>query len=64
MLPVPLRSKIAILTLILLNGCSIVSSKCSPWMPYVGWKGIMNEDINTAIKESAGGTKCEVRYEI
>lgn len=59
--------KIAIITILtltlLLNGCTIISSKCSPWMPYFGWKGLMNGDIDTAIKESAGGTKCEVRFE-
>jgi hypothetical protein len=32
-------------------------------MPYFGWKGLMNEDIDTAIEKSAGGTKCEVRFE-
>jgi hypothetical protein len=32
-------------------------------MPYFGWKGLMNEDMDTAIKESAGGTKCEIKYD-
>lgn len=64
MQPVSSRSlKIVVLSLaLLLNGCAIVSTKCSPWIPYFGWKGLMNADMDTAIKESAGGTKCEIRY--
>jgi len=59
-----LRSKIVIVFLILiLGGCSSLTDiHCSFWLPRIGLGGIINNDIDAAIRESSAGTKCEAKF--